>query len=158
MDYCHKINIYLQKKLKVHFFQDLWDYLPQAEGLPMETFYPLPMCLIHIYFINGVINKVDTTTKLILRTNMGTISKVGLQIWSFLDFFGAFWATKTPQNFSKQNKIIGTIKADVWVEKCHISLKDQIISLKALIFFMLELFPVAWTMAYTKRVRVAINL
>ena len=89
---------------------------------------------------------------------MGTISKVGLQIWSFLDFFGAFWATKTPQNFSKQNKIIGTIKADVWVEKCHISLKDQIISLKALIFFMLELFPVAWTMAYTKRVRVAINL
>ena len=32
---------------------------------PMETFYPLLMCLIHIYFIKWVINKVGTTTKLI---------------------------------------------------------------------------------------------
>ena len=82
---------------------------------------------------------------------MGTISKVGLKIWSFLDFFGAFWASRTPQNFLKKNKIVCNIKVDVWEEKCDISLKDRSISLKALIFFTpwLELFPVAWTMAYT---------
>ena len=81
---------------------------------------------------------------------MGTISKVGLQILSFLDFFGAFWAPKTPQNFLKKNNIVGNIKVDVWEEKCDISLKDRSIPLKALIFFTLwpELFPVAWTMAY----------
>ena len=82
---------------------------------------------------------------------MGTISKVGLKIWSFLDFFGAFWASRTPQNFLKKNKIVCNIKVDVWEEKCDISLKDRSISLKALIFFTPwpELFPVAWTMAYS---------
>ena len=81
---------------------------------------------------------------------MGTVSKVGLKIWSFLDFFGAFWAPRTPQNFLKQNHIVGNIKVDVWEEKCDIPLKDRSISLKALIFFTLwpEHFPVAWTVAY----------
>ena len=80
---------------------------------------------------------------------MGTILKVGLKIWSFLDFFGTFWASRTPQNFLKKNKIVCNIKVDVWEEKCDISLKDRSISLKALIFFTPwpEVFPVAWTMA-----------
>ena len=82
---------------------------------------------------------------------MGTISKVGLQIWLFLDFFGAFWAPKDPPKLLKQNTIVCYIKVDVWEEKCDISLKDRSISLKALIFLTPwpELFPVAWTMAYT---------
>ena len=72
---------------------------------------------------------------------MGTISKVGLKMLSFLDFFGTFWSPRTPQNFLKYNKIVGNSKVDVWEEKCDISLK-------ALIFFTPwpELFPLAWTM------------
>ena len=81
---------------------------------------------------------------------MGTISKVGLQIWSFFYCWVTFWAPTPHKNILKWNKTVGNSKVDVWKEKYDISFKDRSIFFKVMIFFTpwSELFPVAWTMAY----------
>ena len=59
-------------------------------------------------------------------TNMGTVSKLGLKFWSFLDFLARFYP-HAPLKLFKKEYTIGNIKVDVWEEKCDISFKDRYI-------------------------------
>ena len=50
---------------------------------------------------------------------MGTISKVGIKIWSYFYFLAHFGPPGHPK-LLKKIKIVCNIKVDVWEEKCDI--------------------------------------